>query len=345
MLSLELSPDGNWNDRQTRGPGHCGGWCRPTGEPVDSASSQLDTPSAIAAIEQVVLDELTVRDAAMSYVGTRSVRNGGVVSREELENFEFGGQRLKLIDQSRGIRNPRELQATISILSQPDGPYSDVVTANGLLRYAYRAGHPDTGDNRKLRRAAELGLPLILLRGIAPAVFVPVFPVYIARDVPADRYVEVALDESLRFLSESDSTDQRAYALRLTRQRLHQPEFRARVLRAYETRCAMCRLHHAELLDAAHILADGHPRGLPVVSNGLSLCKIHHAAFDQHFIGVRPDLVIEVQSELLHESDGPMLKHGIQELAGAHLLTPRGRGTRPDVSLLEERYELFRAAG
>lgn len=292
-----------------------------------------------------MLDELAVREAAMVYVGARSSHNGGVISREELEAFEFGGRQLKLIDQSRGIRNPRELEATISILSQPRGPYDDVVTGHGLLRYAYRAGDPNSGDNRKLRRAAELGLPLILLRGIAPARFVPVFPVYIARDVPDERYVEVALDESLRFLSDSESLDQRSYAVRLTRQRLHQPEFRARVLLAYDTRCAMCRLHHAELLDAAHILADTHPRGTPVVPNGLSLCKIHHAAYDQNFIGVRPDLVIEVQTELLHESDGPMLKHGIQGLAGASLLVPRARSARPDRERLEERYELFRAAG
>jgi predicted peroxiredoxin len=62
----------------------------------------------------------------------------------------------------------------------------------------------------------------------------------------------------------------------------------------------LCRLHHAELLAAAHIVAGTQPLGWPVVSNGLSLCKIHHAAYDLNFIGVRPDLVIEVQTDLLH---------------------------------------------
>jgi len=54
---------------------------------------------------------------------------------------------------------------------------------------------------------------------------------------------------------------QREYVRRLTTLRLHQPIFRARVLRAYGEACAMCRLRHAELLDAAHILPDTHPRG------------------------------------------------------------------------------------
>lgn len=290
-------------------------------------------------------DELAVRHAAMAYLTRITGHTGGVVSRAQLEAFTYDGRRLKLIDQSRGIRNPRELEATISILSQPGGPYDDVDTPDGLLRYAYRAGDPDAGDNRKLRRAAELQLPLILLRGIAPGLFVPVFPVYLVRDVPDERYVEVALDESLRFVAGFSIEDRRAYAERITRQRLHQPEFRARVLLAYETRCAMCRLQHAELLDAAHILPDTHPSGQPVVPNGLSLCKIHHAAYDQNFIGVRPDLVIEVQSELLHEIDGPMLRHGIQALAGERLTVPTLPRARPDPARLEERYEQFRAAG
>src|SRR3954447_17799236 len=281
----------------------------------------------------------------MAYVAEHAAASGGVITRAQLEAFSYGGEQLKLIDQSRGIRNPRELEATLSILSQPGGPYEDVETPDGLLKYAYRAGDPNGGDNRKLRRAAQLQLPLILLRGIAPGLFVPVFPVYLVRDLPEERYVEVALDESLRFLVSASSEDRRSYAERVTKQRLHQPEFRARVLLAYETRCAMCRLHHPELLDAAHILPDGHPSGQPVVPNGLSLCKIHHAAYDQNFIGVRPDLVMEVQTNLLHEQDGPILRHGIQELAGGRLTVPHARAAQPDRARLEERYESFRSAG
>jgi putative restriction endonuclease len=77
----------------------------------------------------------------------------------------------------------------------------------------------------------------------------------------------------------------------------------------------------------------------------LSLCKIHHAAYDQNFVGVRPDLEIEVRRDVLDEVDGPMLLHGIQELAGARLSVPRSRSARPDPGRLEERYEEFRQAG
>ncbi len=149
----------------------------------------------------MALDELDVRRAAMSYLAEVMERSGGVVTRTQLEAFTYEGEQLKLIDQSRGIRNPRQLTARLSILSQPKGPYDDVETEGGLLRYAYRDGDPDGGDNRKLRRAAELGLPLVLLQGIAAGVFVATFPVYVVADDPVGRYVEIAVDESLRYLA------------------------------------------------------------------------------------------------------------------------------------------------
>jgi putative restriction endonuclease len=154
------------------------------------------------------------------------------------------------------------------------------------------------------------------------------------------------VDESLRLISGGAdlSEPQRNYVERLTKLRLHQPVFRARVLRAYDMACAMCRLRHAALLDAAHILPDGHPRGLPIVPNGLSLCEIHHAAYDQNILGVRPDLVVDVRRDILPEIDGPMLRHGLPEMAGVRLHEPRSTKARPDRAAREERYRQFRAS-
>lgn len=280
----------------------------------------------------------------MLYVAACAARSGGVVTRAELESFTFDGEPIKLIDQSRGIRNPRQLEATLTVLSQPKGPYADTDIEGGRLHYAYRSGPTDSGDNRKLRRAAELGLPLILLRGIEAGVFVPVAPVYVTRADPDESYVEIVVDDALRFLPPTVEIDQRSYIERVMRERIHQPMFRARVIRAYEVQCAMCRLKHPELLDAAHILPDTHANGLPVVANGLSLCKIHHAAYDADIVGIRPDCVVEVRANVLLESDGPMLKHGLQEMNGTTLTVPRDPHLQPDRSRLEERYRTFRAA-
>jgi putative restriction endonuclease len=171
------------------------------------------------------------------------------------------------------------------------------------------------------------------------------WPVYVVPDDPASLSVTVAFDDPLALSGVPISEERRRYVTRLARLRLHQASFRERVLVAYRRTCCMCGLRHEELLDAAHILPDTHPRGLPTVPNGLAACKLHHAAFDANIVGVRPDLVMEVRHDILAEVDGPMLQHGLQGLQGIHLLVPHALRDRPDPSLLEERYELFRQVG
>jgi putative restriction endonuclease len=62
------------------------------------------------------------------------------------------------------------------------------------------------------------------------------------------------------------------------------------------------------LLDAAHIAADAEPEGAPQISNGLSLCSIHHRAFDHNLVGVSPDYRVHISEHLLEDEDGPMLE-------------------------------------
>src|SRR3546814_18676238 len=100
----------------------------------------------------------------------------------------------------------------------------------------------------------------------------------------------------------------------------------------------MCELKHVELLDAAHIVSDA-LGGAPVVPNGLALCKIHHAAFDHQIIGLRPDHVLEVREDVLDEIDGPMLRHGLQEMHGRTHSLPRKPPDPPSPGHAEARHE------
>ncbi|MBT3378816.1 MAG: HNH endonuclease [Lentisphaerae bacterium] len=143
-------------------------------------------------------------------------------------------------------------------------------------------------------------------------------------------------------LADSGTEARRRYITAVTQHRMHQQGFRERVLDAYRNRCAICRLRHPELLEAAHILPDGHPNGDPIVPNGLSLCKLHHAAFDGNFLGIRPDYVIELRRDILDERDGTMLEYGIQAFHNHPLIIPRPPDLRPDPHRLDERYRLFR---
>ena len=132
-----------------------------------------------------------------------------------------------------------------------------------------------------------------------------------------------------------------AYRQQLTKIRLHQRPFRAAVLRAYKTACAVCSFRHSDLLDAAHIQEDS-AGGRPVVTNGMTLCKMHHAAYDRQILGITPDYEVRINEEVLREVDGPMLRHGIQEFHERTLMVfPDRRSDRPDRSLLDQRYQTF----
>lgn len=187
---------------------------------------------------------------------------------------------------------------------------------------------------------------MIWFVGVAPGVYEPIYPVWIVADEPEQLQFALALDEGQRLITPGGSVtvDTRRYVERINRARLHQPMFRARVLAAYDTRCTVCRLRHAELLDAAHIIADSKPHGDPVVPNGLALCKIHHAAFDTNIMGVRPDLTVHIRHDILDEIDGPMLRHGLQGMHNERLQPPRTRTARPSPDRLEERYADFLSA-
>ncbi|MCL3860810.1 HNH endonuclease [Actinotalea sp. K2] len=290
--------------------------------------------------------ESALRVEIMAWVRERAEANGGFLHRHELLSFRIDGRDLPLIDFSRGIRNPQSFGSTLSIVSSASGPYDDVESPeDGLLHYAYRKGDPFTGDNRKLREAMRTGQPLLLFRKEVPNYYTPVMPVYVVDDYPEERSFLIALDESFRYMGDIKdlAEPQRAYARRLAKQRLHQPAFRTRVLLAYQTRCAICSLRHGSLLDAAHIVPDSEERGVPVTSNGLALCKIHHGAYDQQMLGISPDYEVAVNREVLEEIDGPMLRHGIQAMHGRVITVPLRAVDRPDRELLAWRWERFTA--
>ena len=81
------------------------------------------------------------------------------------------------------------------------------------------------------------------------------------------------------------------------------------------------------------------------MSNGLSLCRLHHGAFDKYFIAVRPDYTVEVRRSILEEHDGPMLRHGLQGVHNQKIWVPRSQELKPNTAFLEQRYERFRRAG
>ena len=96
-----------------------------------------------------------------------------------------------------------------------------------------------------------------------------------------------------------------------------------------------------DLLDATHFLGDEDETDRPVIQNRRSICKIHHAAFDKNIIGISPDYQVKVRQDILEETDGPMLKYGIQFLDNNKLILPRNRENWPDRERLYLRFNQF----
>jgi putative restriction endonuclease len=272
----------------------------------------------------------------------------GYLTWEQTAEFAFAGETI-VMRQTRGhgIHKPRQLDAALSITTAftaagQQRPYEDAIGEDGYPRYKYEGIDPELATNRSLRTAMECKLPLAYFLGVRRGVYQPVFPVYVAGEDPMRHEFilsfssgEVGLDLSIL------TAPEKVYAARVTKQRLHQPVFREQVLLAYASSCAICRLRHSQLLDAAHIIGDGEGGGDPVVTNGMALCKIHHAAYDRDFLAITPKHEVRINQKLLDEVDGPMLKHGLQEMHGSTISLPRSHVARPDPERLEQRYSQF----
>jgi putative restriction endonuclease len=293
-----------------------------------------------------------VRAAAILFAQTLRERHGGRIPAKELSaGISVRGERVPIWNYQKGIFKPAAVGpggAALSVQTSAESPYGDVHDPEaGLIHYKYRGTDAQQADNVALRRAFQERRPIIYLVATDPGFYDAIAPVYVTGDDPSRLQFTLMADQQYVPVGQVETqltAARREYATRAVLQRLHQHQFRQLVLNAYAGRCAICSLRHRELLDAAHILPDRDPRGEPAVSNGLGLCKIHHSAYDVHIIGIDPDARVHVRRDILEEKDGPMLRHGLQEVEGTKLYLPRRDELKPNRDFLAERFDRFRAA-
>lgn len=298
------------------------------------------------------LRELAVRHAAFAWLDGQRAAGKETFTQQDTTGLNLAGETLRLMPTQQGIWKPGQLAAALSFRTVyraegSDRPYEDAVGDDGFLRYKMRGADPSHYENRALRDAMVERLPLIWWLGVEGGGYSALYPIFLIREERAE----------LQFVVDIDAVPQSdivwppveleldlSYRQQLTRMRLHQRPFRAAVLRAYRTSCAVCSFRHSDLLDAAHIREDS-TGGRPVITNGLTLCKMHHAAYDRRILGITPGYKVKINTEVLHEADGPMLRFGLQEFHDRDLMVlPERIAQRPDRLLLEERYEAFLAA-
>ena len=303
---------------------------------------------------EVDLDE-HMRAAAFSKVRSLSELHGHLTTKILQPGFEFEGKRIPLFHPQQGIHKPKEMQYLLSIKTGYPQPgtqpqyedqrdvYRQIDEGRETVNYAFMGKNPDAAQNRWLRDAYEHKKPIIYFLGFAPRCFLAVFPAFISGWDGAALMANVEFNmPGQDALTPPGDSVVRRYATYEVRQRLHQAAFREAVIKAYGGRCALSGLPEPRLLDAAHIISDKDEEfGQPVISNGLPLSKVHHAAFDAHMIGIDPDYRVHISDRLLIQNDGPMLQ-ALKQLDGSVLRFPIRKQDKPDRDRLAQRFELFK---
>lgn len=280
-------------------------------------------------------------------------------AKEIQKGFNFEGKRIPLRNQQRGIFRPKEMKFLLSIQTvfpKKSGKiwYEDQIDAHRKffnsaesIHYDFMGDNPDAAENRWLREAYENQIPIIYFLGIAPGQYQAIVPAFIGEwdRTSCKARVFFGPPDRNEIVIPKTATE-RLEAFDMVKRRVHQGQFRESILSAYKGRCALSGLPEKRLLDAAHIIPHANPElGQPIVSNGLLLSKIHHAAFDKHLVGIDPDYGIHVSGLLLDQNDGPTLE-ALKRLNGSRLRLPARMKKQdyPDRDRLAIRFEDFKSA-
>lgn len=297
--------------------------------------------------------DYALRESALMHSRELAHLYGDIVPMSKLrEGFIHDGRRISFGSFQKGIHRAKEQRspAALTLTTAPpkaghDAPYDDVVNLDsGEIVYHYRQGSPDLPDNRALRAAHDLHVPLIYFWGFATGQYQVVAPVFVTADSPLEGVV--LLEVGLPFMDTRgeglvSERDLRKYTLSEVMLRYHQARFRRDVMRAYRDRCAICRLRETSLIEAAHIVRDSDPEGIAAVVNGIALCAIHHLSYDRNLLGIDPSGLVHISDRLLKDTDGPMLKAGLQGFHGQSIGQPESESERPDPERLALRFSEF----
>lgn len=131
--------------------------------------------------------------------------------------------------------------------------------------------------------------------------------------------------------SKNDIQAARRYDLVQTMRAYRDARFQPAVLRAYRYRCAVCGWA-MKLVDAAHIIPVSCPESTDEVTNGLALCRLHHAAYDNGLLGVQSDYSIAINPQYLERLKSLKLEDGFEEFKSSlpdKIIVPVEREVRP----------------
>jgi putative restriction endonuclease len=181
---------------------------------------------------------------------------------------------------------------------------------------------------------ADVDEALRSIPGLVQAVATQVLEAYFPETLQADIAAAVGLD--LERETEVGEAVSPTAGYGNSKRRRRDPDFRDRVLRAYEYRCCVCgfdlRIGHMPAgLEAAHIQWH-HVGGPDIEPNGLSLCALHHKLFDLGVFTVEPAEHRVIFSQ--HAISGGRGMEGELQFHGNPIHAPQHGDLRPAAEFL-----------
>lgn len=302
-------------------------------------------------------EELDAHLAMMAWFDARRHQGQELTTFRDLESgFLWHGHKIPLISRNQGIWKPAPFTTALTFKTTApkegrEAPYEDRIDEDGTLRYKMTTAQDKDWTNRAMLLAAERGYPLAWLVGTKPAdtlYYYARFPAFITGvdhgnrefliTIGGDPDQPVDLSDIRKRATEGI---ERKYVSRWTKQRLHQQRFRENVLSAYNMSCAICDMPHAQLIEAAHIVADADDAGIPIVSNGMALCRVHHTAYDKHLLGIDESRRIHVaeRARRLEDATGRSALSPFEGRSLTHV--PERRTLQPDGQRLRRHFDRF----
>jgi len=112
------------------------------------------------------------------------------------------------------------------------------------------------------------------------------------------------------------------------------PKFADKVYDAYSNKCAMCGIS-LKLIEAAHIIPHSHELGTDDIDNGISLCALHHTAYDKSLIYFNEDLDIIINENKIAFLEKVGLDSGFRKFEGLafdKIQIPTNHTLRPNLA-------------
>lgn len=147
-------------------------------------------------------------------------------------------------------------------------------------------------------------------------------------------YMLVSESDSLNSNNENGFSESSQGHLTITHTRYKRdPRFKSLVYEAYNNRCAMCGIQ-LELIEAAHIVPHSHEKGTDDIGNGISLCALHHTAYDKSLIYFDNEFNILINENKMDYLQKVGLDSGFKKFQGLafdKIQLPANHSLRPNV--------------